>query len=151
MKGWILYESNWWKSISILYYCSDGWTMDDLIYEWKAEEPVQIVDNLNLPRFKLEHYDTDSCNTLTNTGMSIRFDYIWCNDLNYIVDFKFYKLLTCVQFILGEYSCLRVNLLFKREFSYYLLTIYVPSCMLVIVSWVSFWLDSKVISIIDFF
>ena len=42
--------------------------MDDLIYEWKAEEPVQIVDNLNLPRFKLEHYDTDHCNTLTNTG-----------------------------------------------------------------------------------
>ena len=50
--------------------------MDDLIYEWKAEEPVQIVDNLNLPRFKLEHYDTDSCNTLTNTGMSTRFDYV---------------------------------------------------------------------------
>ena len=51
--------------------------MDDLIYEWKAEEPVQIVDNLNLPRFKLEHYDTDSCNTLTNTGISILlFDHI---------------------------------------------------------------------------
>ena len=49
--------------------------MDDLIYEWKAEEPVQIVDNLNLPRFKLEHYDTDSCNTLTNTGMSTCFDH----------------------------------------------------------------------------
>ena len=43
----------------------------------------------------------------------------------------------------GEYSCLKVRLVFKREFSYYLLTIYVPSCMLVIVSWVSFWLDSK--------
>ena len=52
-----------------LFYClTDGWTIDDLIYEWKTEEPVQIVDNLNLPRFKLEHYDTDSCNTQTNTG-----------------------------------------------------------------------------------
>ena len=38
---------------------------------------------------------------------------------------------------------MKVTLLFKREFSYYLLTIYVPSCMLVIVSWISFWLDSK--------
>jgi hypothetical protein len=47
--------------------------MDDLIYEWKAEEPVQIVDNLNLPRFKLEHHDTDSCNTKTNTGKLILF------------------------------------------------------------------------------
>ena len=38
----------------------------------------------------------------------------------------------------GEYSCLKVVLVFKREFSYYLLTIYVPSCMLVIVSWVRY-------------
>lgn len=41
----------------------------------------------------------------------------------------------------GEYSCLKVDLLFKREFSYYLIQIYTPCCMLVIVSWVSFWLD----------
>lgn len=43
--------------------------------------------------------------------------------------------------LLGEYSCLKVDLLFKREFSYYLIQIYIPCCMLVIVSWVSFWLD----------
>ncbi|GAB6022237.1 hypothetical protein CHUAL_006368 [Chamberlinius hualienensis] len=41
----------------------------------------------------------------------------------------------------GEYSCLKVDLMFKREFSYYLIQIYIPCCMLVIVSWVSFWLD----------
>lgn len=43
--------------------------------------------------------------------------------------------------LIGEYSCLKVDLLFKREFSYYLIQIYIPCCMLVIVSWVSFWLD----------
>jgi hypothetical protein len=37
-----------------------------------------------------------------------------------------------------------VDLVFKRQFSYYLITIYVPGCMLVIVSWVNFWLDPKV-------
>lgn len=46
-----------------------------------------------------------------------------------------------VSLIAGEYSCLKVDLLFKREFSYYLIQIYIPCCMLVIVSWVSFWLD----------
>lgn len=45
----------------------------------------------------------------------------------------------------GEYSCLRVDLTFKREFSYYLIQIYIPCCMLVIVSWVSFWLDPNAI------
>ena len=45
----------------------------------------------------------------------------------------------------GEYSCLSVDLVFKRQFSYYLITIYVPGCMLVIVSWVNFWLDPKAV------
>ncbi|CAG0894642.1 unnamed protein product [Cyprideis torosa] len=45
------------------------------------------------------------------------------------------------EMVSGEYSCLKVDLIFKREFSYYLIQIYIPSVMLVIVSWVSFWLD----------
>lgn len=50
-------------------------------------------------------------------------------------------LMMFVYSIAGEYSCLSVDLIFKRQFSYYLITIYVPGSMLVIVSWVSFWLD----------
>lgn len=45
----------------------------------------------------------------------------------------------------GEYSCVIVKLIFKREFSYYLIQIYIPCIMLVIVSWVSFWLDPNAI------
>ena len=47
---------------------SDGWTTADLIYKWKELDPVQIVNDLNLPRFKLERFSTDYCNTKTNTG-----------------------------------------------------------------------------------
>jgi len=54
-------------------------------------------------------------------------------------------LLLFFRFAAGEYSCLKVDLLFKREFSYYLIQIYIPCCMLVIVSWVSFWLDQSAV------
>ena len=56
---------NWNKPYLIFL---DGWTTADLIYKWKQEEPVQIVKDLNLPRFKLEKFSTDYCNSKTNTG-----------------------------------------------------------------------------------
>uniref|UniRef100_A0A914WIN4 Uncharacterized protein n=1 Tax=Plectus sambesii TaxID=2011161 RepID=A0A914WIN4_9BILA len=43
----------------------------------------------------------------------------------------------------GTYGCLRMNLTLSRQFSYYLLQLYLPSSMLVGVSWLSFWLDHK--------
>ena len=87
------------------------------------------MPGLHLPRFTLEQYKSAYCNVITNTGKK-----------NEILENTI--LLT---FLPGEYSCLKVELIFKREFSYYLITIYVPCCMLVIVSWVSFWLDQNAI------
>nr|ABK20343.1 glutamate-gated chloride channel [Parascaris equorum] len=45
----------------------------------------------------------------------------------------------------GEYSCARVKLLLRREYSYYLIQLYIPCIMLVVVSWVSFWLDKDAV------
>ncbi|XP_022258788.1 glutamate-gated chloride channel-like [Limulus polyphemus] len=100
------------KQTCSIIMASYGYTTEDLMFEWKEGDPVQITKNLHLPRFTLEKYLTDYCTSKTNTG---------------------------------EYSCLKVDLVFKREFSYYLIQIYIPCCMLVIVSWVSFWLDQNAI------
>uniref|UniRef100_T1L3J8 Uncharacterized protein n=1 Tax=Tetranychus urticae TaxID=32264 RepID=T1L3J8_TETUR len=91
---------------------SYGYTTEDLIFQWKEGDPVQVTKNLHLPRFTLQRFQTQYCTSATNTG---------------------------------SYSCIKVNLIFKREFSYYLIHIYIPCIMLVIVSWVSFWLDPNAI------
>ena len=45
----------------------------------------------------------------------------------------------------GAYSCLRVELLFVRQLSFFVVTVYVPCTMTVSVSWMSFWLDHKAV------
>lgn len=52
------------------FFCShsDGWTTADLVFLWKEGDPVQVVKNLHLPRFTLEKFLTDYCNSKTNTG-----------------------------------------------------------------------------------
>ena len=45
----------------------------------------------------------------------------------------------------GEYSCLKVDLHFKRQFFNYLIQVYIPCFMLILISWLSYWLDSNAI------
>ena len=59
-----------WCSKYILFFISfpDGWAKDDLIYQWKEKDPVQVVPGLHLPRFTLEQYKSAYCDVITNTG-----------------------------------------------------------------------------------
>lgn len=57
----------WWKTI-LIYEYADGWTTEDLVFLWRAGDPVQVAPNMQLPRFALEKFKTDSCNSITNTG-----------------------------------------------------------------------------------
>ena len=41
----------------------------------------------------------------------------------------------------GNYSRLAVEMLFVRSMGYYLIQIYIPSSLIVVISWVSFWLN----------
>ncbi|KAK8373877.1 hypothetical protein O3P69_012741 [Scylla paramamosain] len=45
-----------------------GWTTEDLVFLWREGDPVQITQNLHLPRFTLEKFMTEYCNSKTNTG-----------------------------------------------------------------------------------
>lgn len=52
---------------------ADGYTTEDLVFQWKSQGPVQVTSNLHLPRFTLKNYYTNYCTSKTNTGKSINF------------------------------------------------------------------------------
>ncbi|XP_033993386.1 glycine receptor, alpha 4a [Trematomus bernacchii] len=88
---------------------SFGYTMNDLIFEWLSENPVQVADDLTLPQFVLkEEMDLGYCTKSYNTG---------------------------------KFTCIEVKFHLERQMGYYLIQMYIPSLLIVILSWVSFWIN----------
>ncbi|XP_061628061.1 glycine receptor subunit alpha-3 isoform X5 [Phyllopteryx taeniolatus] len=88
---------------------SFGYTMNDLIFEWQENGPVQVAEGLTLPQFILKD---DS-------------------DLRYCT--KHYNT--------GKFTCIEVRFHLERQMGYYLIQMYIPSLLIVILSWVSFWIN----------
>nr|XP_055034579.1 glycine receptor, alpha 4a isoform X1 [Misgurnus anguillicaudatus] len=88
---------------------SFGYTMNDLIFEWLSESPVQVADDLTLPQFVLkDEMDLGYCTKHYNTG---------------------------------KFTCIEVKFHLERQMGYYLIQMYIPSLLIVILSWVSFWIN----------
>ncbi|GAB5570368.1 glycine receptor subunit alpha-3 isoform X2 [Prionailurus iriomotensis] len=86
-----------------------GYTMNDLIFEWQDEAPVQVAEGLTLPQFLLkEEKDLRYCTKHYNTG---------------------------------KFTCIEVRFHLERQMGYYLIQMYIPSLLIVILSWVSFWIN----------
>ena len=52
------------------------------------------------------------------------------------------KLFICIS---GNYSCLVAHFYLKRSVSFHLIQSYLPSIMIVAISWVSFWMDIEAV------
>lgn len=65
--------SPWKRSFCLIlvsFLSAVGYTMNDLIFEWLSENPVQVADDLMLPQFVLkEEKDLGYCTKYYNTGM----------------------------------------------------------------------------------
>lgn len=44
-------------------------------------------------------------------------------------------------FLLGKFTCIEVRFHLERQMGYYLIQMYIPSLLIVILSWVSFWIN----------
>ncbi|KAK7097043.1 glycine receptor subunit alpha-2-like [Littorina saxatilis] len=90
---------------------SFGFDADKLILEWVAGTPVDINRDIELPQFQVVGYESGDCDT-RDRGYSR----------------------------IGNHSCLEATFHMERSLQYYLIQMYIPSALIVIVSWLSFWL-----------
>jgi len=46
-----------------------------------------------------------------------------------------------INFFAGSFPCLEIRFILRRDIGYFLIQVYVPSVLIVILSWVSFWIN----------
>uniref|UniRef100_A0A1I7XA14 Neur_chan_memb domain-containing protein n=1 Tax=Heterorhabditis bacteriophora TaxID=37862 RepID=A0A1I7XA14_HETBA len=131
------------KQTCNLDLASYAYTTEDLIYRWKNERPIQFHPLLNssLPCFLLESANTGTCTSVTNTG-----EYS-CIRTVFNLHRQFRQYCTIYEETKNNVKSTRILLVYEciQFFSYYLVQAYIPSTLLVIVSWVSFWLDRSAV------
>ena len=133
--------SNVYLSIYILFkspklHENYNWNGQQKRWEWQSKtinciistqdkEAVSVAKDLRMPQFELEMVTAKHCDNKIHMGMP------HCLDVSELI-FKIY---------LGNYSCLVAQFHLKRSISFHLIQNYLPSILIVAVSWVSFWMD----------
>ncbi|ENN73103.1 hypothetical protein YQE_10244, partial [Dendroctonus ponderosae] len=144
---------------------SFGYTMKDITYKWQTgPTSVGISNEVQLPQFRvLGHRQKTTDISLTTVGYTMRdIRYKWNEGPNSVgvsneVSLPQFKVLGHRQRAMeislttgtspvpdlgpGNYSRLACEIQFVRSMGYYLIQIYIPSGLIVIISWVSFWLN----------
>ncbi|KER29511.1 hypothetical protein T265_03886 [Opisthorchis viverrini] len=92
---------------------SYGYTVDELKFVWREEGAVTVADNLQLLEFESPRGATTQDCTTNGTTST------------------------------GTYSCLLLTISFQRLVGSYLVTTYIPEVLIVMVSWLGFWIDVK--------
>ncbi|KAF9799175.1 hypothetical protein SFRURICE_006435 [Spodoptera frugiperda] len=132
-----------------------GYTMRDIRYHWKdGVNSVGMSNEVQLPQFRvLGHRQRATVVTLTTVGYTMRdIRYKWNEGPNSVgvsseVSLPQFKVLGHrqrameISLTTGNYSRLACEIQFVRSMGYYLIQIYIPSGLIVIISWVSFWLN----------
>uniref|UniRef100_A0A0K0DWG0 Gamma-aminobutyric acid receptor subunit beta n=1 Tax=Strongyloides stercoralis TaxID=6248 RepID=A0A0K0DWG0_STRER len=95
---------------------SYGYSTADIIYRWYDDEPNNPGSALTIDEnVHLAHFTVDKHDYIQRT----------------------------IRLTTGDYSRLSAFFIFKRNIGFYLIQIYFPSSLIVVISWVSFWLSRE--------
>ena len=69
-----------------------------------------------------------------------------CYFFRFVFHMRFLQLPLCkfgirVLFLIGAFPCYEIRFILRREIGFFLIQVYIPSILIVILSWVSFWIN----------
>uniref|UniRef100_A0A8R1I655 Neur_chan_memb domain-containing protein n=1 Tax=Caenorhabditis japonica TaxID=281687 RepID=A0A8R1I655_CAEJA len=88
---------------------------------WFDKNPIRFNDEIGLPEFLIDHVSKAYCNG------------------------SYQYALTADSYKADDFSCLAGNLYLSRSIGYNLVQSYIPTGLIVMISWVSFWIDRRAV------
>ena len=71
----------------------------------------------------------------------VRKNWLWHWKGAYVTKYKSYF----YPYFSGNFTCLEVIFKFRRRLGYYLFHTYIPTCLIVMMSWISFWIKPEAV------
>ncbi|KAG8299329.1 hypothetical protein J6590_103723, partial [Homalodisca vitripennis] len=105
-----------------------NYNASQLVLMWEDDSPVTVDSHLQLPEYSLEGVIINSTTA----------KYWWqkTSNMNQHLNGFYGK-------AAGNFSTLSVHFALQRQYGFYIMDYYVPSILIVVVSWVTFWLDAN--------
>ncbi|GMT33307.1 hypothetical protein PFISCL1PPCAC_24604, partial [Pristionchus fissidentatus] len=89
--------------------------------QWFTRDPIRHNHEIGLPEFQITEVSDTYCN----------------GTYRYALTDKSHKI--------GNFSCLMANIFLSRSIGYNLVQSYIPTGLIVMISWVSFWIDRRAV------
>lgn len=124
-----------------------AYTRKTIDFVWKSVKPVVTSKTMELPQFTLVNIDTRNfCDE--NIGILVITIFIFLKmqlyqKYNFIYNWLFDVVIKLLFIIPGgpDFTCIQVDFKLQRNTGFYMIQIYIPTIMIVLLSWVSFWLS----------
>jgi hypothetical protein len=108
----------------------------DLVFKWNITDPLVVNPSIELPQLDIARNTTEDCTLQYSTGKLVWFPYNWWKvSLSSI--FRF--------FFSGNFTCVAVVFNLRRRIGYHMFHTFIPSALIVVMSWISFWIKPEAI------
>ena len=135
-----------------IYFCSFylfqvAYNSDEVLYIWKnMKNGVDYEEKLQLSQFEIKQTEFRGLNfSRGTTSENFQNNFHLLPNQQVLRSFKF-SLSTFLYVSEGEFSVLQVVIALQRHTGYFLIQIYLPCTLLVVLSWVGFWLNREATS-----
>jgi hypothetical protein len=111
------------------------------VFKWNLTDPLVTNPDIELPQLDIAKNFTEDCTLEYSTGES----FILRNLLKLFL-LQLLRILTIlIIHSKGNFTCLAVVFNLRRRLGYHLFHTYIPSGLIVVMSWISFWIKPEAI------